>query len=95
MTKIVLFNLLFKIFKILFQGKKLEFSRMSLNFFTNFVLPPTILMLALFGNIMGFVIVGRKNLEKIGPVLIFKFLFTSDTIYISLNLIYILVFCLF
>jgi hypothetical protein len=59
---------------------------MAVDFFTNYILPPVILLLGLFGNTMGIVVVSRKNLKNIGPVLIYKFLFISDSIYLSILL---------
>jgi hypothetical protein len=57
---------------------------MAVDFFTNYILPPVILLLGLFGNIMGIVVFSRKNLKKSGPVLIYKFLFISDSIYLGI-----------
>jgi hypothetical protein len=56
---------------------------MALDFFTKYILPPIIAIFGLFGNTMGIMVVSRKALKKIGPVLIYKFLFISDTIYLS------------
>jgi hypothetical protein len=57
---------------------------MAVDFFTNYILPPVILLLGLFGNTMGIVVFSRKNLKNSGPVLIYKFLFISDSIYLSI-----------
>ena len=53
------------------------------NFFAKYAFAPFILILGLIGNPMGLIVVGRKKIEKIGPVLIYKFLFIFDTIYLS------------
>jgi hypothetical protein len=62
------------------------------NFFVKYVFAPFILILGLIGNPMGLIVIGRKKLEKIGPVLIYKFLFIFDTIYLSMIFIYIHIF---
>jgi hypothetical protein len=48
---------------------------MTLDFFTNYILPPLIIIIGLFGNTMGIIVVSRKALKNIGPKLIYKFLF--------------------
>jgi hypothetical protein len=48
---------------------------MALDFFTNYILPPIIIIIGLFGNTMGIIVVSRKELKNIGPILIYKFLF--------------------
>jgi hypothetical protein len=53
-------------------------------FLFTFLFPPIIVLIGIFGNIMGFIVVSRKKMEKIGPVLIFKLLFISDTIYLGI-----------
>ena len=61
------------------------------NFFLNYVFAPVVLILGLIGNPIGLVVVGRKKMGKIGPVLVYKFLFIFDTIYLSIfyfNLIF-------
>ena len=55
---------------------------MVLNFFTNYLLVPITLVVGLLGNLMGIIVISRKELKKFGPVLIFIFLFIFD----SLNL---------
>ena len=55
---------------------------MVLNFFTNYLLVPIILVVGLLGNLMGIIVISRKELKRIGPVLIYMFLFILD----SLNL---------
>ena len=58
------------------------------NFFLNYVFAPFVLILGLIGNPIGLIVVGRKKIEKIGPVLIYKFLFIFDTIYLSIFYFY-------
>jgi len=58
------------------------------NFFVKYAFAPFILILGLIGNPMGLIVIGRKKLEKIGPVLIYKFLFIFDTIYLSILYFY-------
>jgi hypothetical protein len=55
---------------------------MVLNFFANYLLAPIILLIGLIGNVMGMIVISRKELKKIGPVLIYMFLLIFD----SLNL---------
>jgi len=54
------------------------------NFFLNYVFAPVVLILGLIGNPIGLIVVGRKKMGKIGPVLVYKFLFIFDTIYLSI-----------
>ena len=61
---------------------------MTLNFFVNYVLPPLIIILGLYGNSIGLIIVGKKKLKQIGPVFIYKCLFISDNIYLSIILFF-------
>jgi hypothetical protein len=56
---------------------------MVLNFFTNYLLAPIILVVGLLGNQMGIIVISRKELKKIGPVLIYMFLFISDNLNLS------------
>jgi hypothetical protein len=60
------------------------FKMIIFNWFFVYALPPCILILGLFGNTMGTLVVAKKNMQKIGPVLIYKCLFISDTIYLSI-----------
>jgi hypothetical protein len=57
---------------------------MALDFFTNYILPPMIAIFGFIGNTLGLIVVSKKDLKKIGPVLIYKFLFISDSIYLSI-----------
>ena len=58
-----------------------------MNFFVEFLFAPIILLLGHFGNLFGLIVIGRKKLDKIGPVLIYKFLFIMDSIYLSIFII--------
>lgn len=64
------------------------------NFFLKYVLAPIILIVGHVGNLFGLIVIGRKKLDKIGPVLIYKLLFISDSIYLSryYEFIYILIY---
>jgi hypothetical protein len=53
---------------------------MVLNFFTKDLLAPIVLVVGLLGNLMGIIVISRKELKKIGPVLIYMFLFIFDTL---------------
>jgi hypothetical protein len=57
------------------------------NFFLKYVLAPIIFIVGHVGNIFGLTVIGRKKLDKIGPVLIYKLLFISDSIYLSIFII--------
>jgi hypothetical protein len=57
------------------------------NFFLSYLLAPIILIVGHVGNIFGLIVIGRKKLDKIGPVLIYKFLFIMDSIYLSIFII--------
>jgi len=54
------------------------------DFFVNYVLPALILILGSIGNTFGLIIIGRKKLDKIGPILVFKLLFIWDTLYLRI-----------
>lgn len=47
-----------------------------------FILAPFILFSGLAGNLMGFFILFRRQLNKIGPINIYRLLFITDTIYL-------------
>ena len=73
------------------KNKNLEIRNMALDYFSTFIFSPMVFIIGLFGNTMGFVVVSRKRLKNMGPILIYKFLFLSDIIY-SGNLIFIKLF---
>jgi len=49
-----------------------------------FIFKPLILFFGLFGNIIGLVVLSRKNLTKIGPIHVYRFLLSIDSIYLVL-----------
>ena len=55
-----------------------------------YLCPPIIILFGLFGDIMGLIVVSRKKMKKLGPILIFKCLFISNNIYLGIliNLAY-------
>jgi hypothetical protein len=57
---------------------------MVLNFFTKDLLAPIVLVVGLLGNIMAIIMISRKELKKIGPVLIYMFLFILDSLNLSI-----------
>jgi hypothetical protein len=57
---------------------------MVLNFFSNYLLSPIILVVGLLGNLMGIIVISRKELKKIGPVLVYIFLFIFDSLYLGI-----------
>ena len=53
-----------------------------IDFFVNYLFAPMVLAVGLIGNSLGIsVLIKSKKLNKIGPILIYKFLFISDTFY--------------
>ena len=52
--------------------------------FAYYLLPPILFVFGLAGNTMALRVLLRKNLKKIGPVLIYNLLFISDTIYLGI-----------
>jgi hypothetical protein len=59
-------------------------TKMVLNFFTNFLLAPIVLVVGLIGNLMGIIVISRKELKKIGPVLVYMLLFIFDSLYLGI-----------
>ena len=57
---------------------------MVLDFFTNFFLAQIILVVGLIGNLMGIIVISRKELKKIGPVLVYMLLFIFDSLYLGI-----------
>jgi len=54
-----------------------------IDFFVYYIFAPVVLGIGLIGNSLGItVLIKSKRLKKIGPVLIYKFLFISDTFYL-------------
>ena len=54
-----------------------------IDFFVYYIFAPVVLGIGLIGNSLGItVLMKSKRLKKIGPVLIYKFLFISDTFYL-------------
>lgn len=51
-------------------------------YFTYKIFPMLILILGLIGNTIGLVALSNKKLIKIGPIIILRFLFTMDSIYL-------------
>jgi len=62
---------------------------MNLNHFANYLLVPIILVVGLLGNLMGIIVVSRKKLNKIGPILILIFLFIFDSLDLSIYIFFI------
>lgn len=54
----------------------------NLIFFVEYVLPPTILILGLIGNTLGLIVLSHKDLKDIGPQDMYKYLLTTDTLYL-------------
>jgi hypothetical protein len=58
-----------------------EKKKMASDFFSTYILAPLIFTLGLFQNAIGIKVFRRKKLNKIGPVIVYKFLFISDSLY--------------
>ena len=50
-----------------------------IEYFVFFFLAPLILLIGVFGNTIGFVVFVKRDLIKIGPVFMYKFLFVFDS----------------
>ena len=57
-------------------------SGITFDFFVNSIFPLLVLIIGMTGNILGFKVLKSKKLKNIGPILIYKFLFISDMIYL-------------
>jgi len=55
---------------------------MYFEYFTYYIMAPFIFSIGLLGNICGIIVISKKNLEKIGPIHMYKYLFISDTVYL-------------
>ena len=51
-------------------------------FFINFIFPIAVLVIGMFGNLLGLIVLARKHLKQIGPRHVYIYLFISDTCYI-------------
>jgi len=51
-------------------------------FFFYYIFPPLILLLGVFGNIFGLIILSNKALDDIGPKLTYQYLFISDSAFL-------------
>jgi len=51
-------------------------------FFVYYLMPPIVFVLSLGGNLMGLVVFFKEKLTNIGPVLTYKFIFITETIYL-------------
>ena len=63
---------------------------MVLNFFTNYLLAPIILVVGFLGNLMGIIVISRTELNKIGPTLIYMFLFILDILNLGIFIYFLL-----
>lgn len=51
-------------------------------FFVYYILPVLIFFFGLIGNIFGIIISFKQNFKKIGPLIIYRFLFLTDSVYL-------------
>lgn len=61
------------------------------SFFVNYVLPALILVLGSIGNTFGLILIGRKKLDKIGPILVYKLLFIWDTLFLRIYILHFII----
>ena len=61
---------------------------MELNYFLNYFYPAFLLVFGFVGNFFGIMVISRKNLKPIGPVLIYRFLYFADSVYLSKYIFY-------
>ena len=54
----------------------------SFDIFVYYLMAPIIFILGLFGNIIGFKVLQRKKMEKIGPLLIYRCMFVIDSMFL-------------
>jgi len=54
----------------------------SFDYFSNYIFPPCILGFGLVGNLLGFTVMQRPKMLEIGPRNTYKYLFSSDTIFL-------------
>ena len=52
-------------------------------YFVQYLMPPVILTLGLIGNMLGSIVFTSKRIYKIGPHLMYRFLFATDTMYLA------------
>jgi len=60
---------------------------LSYLFIVNNIIPLIIIIIGLFGNTVSLIVLSRKNLKQIGPVLIYKLLFISDSLYLGIYIL--------
>jgi hypothetical protein len=60
---------------------------LSYLFIVNNIIPLIIIIIGLFGNTVSLIVLSRKNLKQIGPVLTYKLLFISDSLYLGIYII--------
>ena len=75
-------NWKFKLFKNIKNNKNKKM--LSYLFIVNNIIPLIIIIIGLFGNTVSLIVLSRKNLKQIGPVLTYKLLFISDSLYLGI-----------
>ena len=70
--------------KVLQVSYLVVFKSFGYEYFVYIIFPPLILFFGLFGNIIGLAVLSRKKLIQIGPVHVYRFLLTIDSIYLVL-----------
>ncbi len=53
---------------------------MMISYFVIYLMPPIVFIIGLVGNVVGFLVMLRKNLAKIGPRIMYRFLLMMDII---------------
>jgi hypothetical protein len=59
-----------------------------ISYFIIYLMAPLIFIFGLIGNILGFIVLLRKNLIKIGPRIMYKMLFLMDIVVLSIIVTY-------
>ena len=54
----------------------------AFEYFTIYIMPPLVICFGLLGNVCGILVISKKELLKIGPRDMYRYLFISDTAYL-------------
>ncbi len=58
----------------------------NFNFFVYYVFPVVVMLMSMFGNTCGLIVMSKRKLKKIGPINIYRLLFLIDLIYSFMNM---------
>jgi len=72
---------------IIYQKKKQQMlTENNFNFFVYYVFPVVVMLMSMFGNTCGLIVMSKRKLKKIGPINIYRLLFLIDLIYSFMNM---------